>query len=463
MFKSVLMFLGALLFLGACSDVALQSLQRAYPQFSLVGAPDRPVTFDLSIDGPGMDTIGPVEVGPEQRSTVLEIPAGRNREFSFVAQDDVYSGHAVASIAGGRETTVTVPIVPGPVFVDLDGGELESGPRVVQVRDLNVPSDSVESETDGRGRMWSNSQVLDAGYDTSGRLWLLRWFGEGPVFTEFYSSWGDAEPEPVESVSLEIGAGDIPTTAAVAVDYERIAVGGEAAGETGNAVSLFDFAGGALDLPEIEINGEPLNIPAVSGLAFDNEGSLWAVGFAFVDDEGSEGSGLTPVVVKYDPGVGVADYRLLPGDFFVPTPLRVPWADIAATDDGVFIASSTYPADSSGPNDINDLDHPVLYRYDYDMRLNDTWGRRSTLENVGASEFWGPRRFAATRNPEQLIVIDQKDAGEFDNLDGTGRLVEFEFGTTNGWQEFGRGEYELFDTTLDLDGGGNGNGEQPAL
>lgn len=448
MFKSVLIFLGALLLLGACSDVALQSSQRAYPQFSLVGAPDRPVTFDLSIDGPAMDTIGPVEVGPEQRSTVLEIPAGRDREFSFVAQDDVYSGHAVASIAGGRETTVTVPIVPGPVFVDFDGGGLEPGPRIVQVRDLNVPETAVTDDEDGRVRDIVISDILNSdfgeelinfGYAPSRGIWVLE--RDDGSHIRIYDSWESIGSRSFDD-SITLAPLPLnPEVADVTFRNELVAVAGRA---DLPRISFFELSGSFVENVAVDVQLSELLHPdsdLIQGVAFDSYGVLWAVAEIAVEDVESE-----PVLglIRIDLEDELVDYVQLPEaqqlrDYEEES--DPPSADLRVVEDSVYVISAAGRAGD-----------PAVYRFDLDLNLLDTWGEITTEPDPQPGEFWGPRRFAATRNPEQLIVIDQTDDDPFmvDGRlsDGTGRLVEFQFGTTNGWQEFGRDEFGFFDTSI---------------
>ncbi len=436
MFKSVLFVFATLFVLGACSDVALQSAQPAYPQFSLIGAPDRPVTFDLSVRGPGMDTIGLVEVGPDQRSTVLEVPAGRNREFSFVAQDDVFSGHAVASIAGGRETTVTVPIVPGPVFVSLlqDGDSL---PRLVQIRDMNarVDSDTV------RDRSIGSAETVNVVYSEAGDLWFFEREGEiTSGITRISSFPVDGPSDPLIDYSVDDVDGFLsPSALAINSDNSQVAVAPAPFGGLSPPLDVFletwteseeiaEDSGLGVSLPSDE------DISYISGLSFGPNGTLYALSSLSGGELEIASVALIRIPIN-DPSN--ADHTILPGAPTIYQPPNTPWGDVRVVGDSVYAISAAGRAGD-----------PAVYEYDLDLNPVDTWGEITTDPDPQPGEFWGPRRFAATRNPEQLIVIDQKDAGEFDNLDGTGRLVEFQFGTTNGWQEFGREEFGFFDTRL---------------
>lgn len=57
---------------------------------------------------------------------------------------------------------------------------------------------------------------------------------------------------------------------------------------------------------------------------------------------------------------------------------------------------------------VNTMDHPVLHRYNREMQLQESYGRRVTGDTLAVAEFRGPRSFVASRVPSD-IIIDQKD------------------------------------------------------
>ncbi|MFP4510985.1 MAG: hypothetical protein ACLFNQ_12760 [Spirochaetaceae bacterium] len=417
------------LLMSACSQAVFQSDTPAYPTFNLVGAPtDRNVTYELNITGDGMTPITRTGIGPTSGSLTLEVPAGRDRTFELLAENDVYSGITTTSLAGGRENRVTLPILPGPVFVDFDGGTEEPGPRLFQIRDLGVPSSSVTDEDDNRGRevFLSEFTPVDVAYGaTSGLLYVLDEFA-GQIAT--LDDLSDSEnidnldgPDEIISNPLLLDVNEAAGTVVLMTfnafytnDIQDPGVWTESSFESGS------------DAPP-------------TGVAISDDGFLYVVADIYVFEDDVEVSG--PALLRINPDVPEdRQYVTLPGTQSVPgySAFSGPptWGDVRIIDDRVYVISA-----------VAGEGNPAVYQYDLDLDLVAEWGTTTTASEPEDGEFWGPRRFVATRRDDELIVIDQKDNFE-EPLDGSGRLVRFEFGTTDGWQTFGEGEFGFFDTSV---------------
>lgn len=420
-----------LLLLAGCSELAFQSNEPAYPRFSLTGEPQRDVTYDLTISGPGMSDITRSEIGPASGSVTIEIPAGRDRTFELLANNDVYSGITTTSLAPGSESTIRLPVLPGPVFVDMDADGTANGPRLVQVRDLSgvgqrsVPPASGSVEVDGVEQTSFSFQPIDAVYDSSGELWVVeQYYGY-----RFSLLGSETDPAVAEEV-LPFPSDEVPYTA-IALDSsnERVYVGNDS-----GAIRAYTFGGTEISNFQFVDSGTGVSyLNHIDGLSVGPDGFLYVVGQTTdgwmevykVDSSGSPVSGpFSP-----DESALVSSYSAI---------YRPPVADIHATEDGVYTVFSLPGLTET------------IWRLDLDdlTQSPESWGTRTTDGNPAEGEFWGPRRFVATRRENELIVIDQQyDDSTDNNLNGSGRLVRFEFDSTDSWQTFGEGEsFGFFNT-----------------
>ena len=413
------------LFFASCGDGGLLGRGEAYPTFSLVGAPDRSLAYDYAISGPDMLPITG-RVAENETRVVVEVPAGADRLIQILSVGDVYSGRTTADLAPGATTVVTIRLYPGPVFVDF------LGQQIVQIRDMSGAGQRSVGEVVDGASTYALSAV-DAAYEESGALWVASDFGgSGPELIRFYDL-GALETEmdavwpeyyglravAVDTVEERLYAGvydqyyyDEPTIFAIGLD----------------GVYVENFV---VELTDPELG---LEWPIVSGLTVDTTGTVHALIF---DSYGGATSGIARF--HRETGQRIGDLKSLPGvvpeySYGSPAP---PIGDLRAVGSDLFVVSA-----------ISEPGEAVIFRYNLQLELQDSWGRRTESGAPSAGEFWGPRRFAATRDPSQLVVIDQRDGGE--NGPGSGRLVEFRYGTTEGWAVFGdRGEFEFFDTRLD--------------
>ena len=408
----------------------MRSSEPAYPRFSFVGAPNRDMTYDLTISASDMDPITLTDIGPTTGTVQVVVPAGPDRLIDMRARNDVYSGSTVHTLRPGRTETVQLRLLPGPVFLDR-GGDGVSDPGLIQIRDLGVPVASVSDEQSGLGRFapFAGPIHLETGFSADGTLWSLV---DGEVKTiEVYGAWDDLVDGSIED-PIELGALDFdPITADVSTTQDLIAVGG-----TGGAgIALFNATGEIIE----EFPGDvDFAIESVTGVSIAANDLLYAVG------EVTDGTDTHTAVMRFDTAAGTENYTVLPGNQSAPEyddGLNPPWADIRVIGNNVFVVSA-----AAGEGEAS------AYRFDLDLNLQESWGERTNSGSPDTGEFWGPRRFVATRRENELIVIDQKDndtEGDDPDLDGTGRLVRFRFGTIGGWQAFGAGEFGFFDTKFD--------------
>ncbi len=419
--------------LFACSDPATQSAAASYPTFSFVGAPNREITYDLSITAPDMRPIELTDIGPTTGSVRVEVPAGPDRLIDMRARNDIYSGSTTRTLRAGRTENVRLHLLPGPVFVDR-GGAGESDPGVIQVRDLGVPVESVFDGESGLGRFapFDGPVHLETGFTADGTLWSLV---DSEVATiEVYGAWEDlvngSFENPIDLAGLDLDA----IAADISTSHDWIAVGGVHDQDEG--IALFDDAGNRND----NFRSEPeFQVASASGLAFGGSDLLFAVGEII-----HEGNTLV-AIARFDIANDTEDHRELPGNQSAPEyddGLNPPWADVRVIGSNVFVVSA-----AAGDGDAS------VYHFDLDLNLLGQWGNRTNSGSPDSGEFWGPRRFVATRRENELIVIDQKDDDQHmspdPELDGTGRLVRFEFDSNNGWQVFGEGDFGFFDTRFD--------------
>lgn len=434
-----------ILLVSACSQAVFQADSPAYPTFSLVGAPDRDVTYELRVTGPGMEPISRTGIGPTSGSLTLPVPAGRNRTFELLAENDVYSGFVTTSLAGGRENRVPVPMLPGPVFVDARGN------RLIQIRDFGstVETDAEDEIIPGTVRAFFPSEITpdnqtDVLFSSIGQL-IVPWIGDFIDLLVFSKLSLGTEPTIVgDNISSGLAS-------AIAAHPTRNSVVIGAAGFD-NPLDLtlteIDVSSGTVtetitvetvsEWFQVEdLGGEPFI--GFEGIAVDRNDVAWVVLF-----EGNDGNELVLVGISLVSGNVVATQSIQSGVSFrnynrVAAGLQPPRVDIRTIRDAVVIVLSGTTSE-----------HPPIYRYDSINGLV-SWGTGTDAADPTPGEFWGPRQFVATRRDNELIIIDQKDDDRSDfspdpNLDGIGRLVRFQFGTTDGWQTFGEGEFEFFDT-----------------
>lgn len=425
-FQYLLGVAAALFVLAGCADLAVQESTPAMPSFSLIGAPDRDVDYELSISGPGMDTITR-ELGTGTGRTTLEVPSGRNRTFS-VTSNDVYSGHATRNLPPGGEVSIPVRLLPGPVvpyaYEEPPNGvpPIETG--WVQLRDLLVPDSSLiddgeSNEGDGRARNIERSYpVYDVQFGSDGLLWSYGEPGKAPSLVAVSTL-----ESPQNTTVIEV---DAFAFSSLALDTEngRVAV----ADQDGN-LEAGSISGGSV-APIIS----PGILGNITGIAFGSDGYLYVLSY---NDE--------TVLSKVDSESGdVVDSVAIPSR--QPTDFNSgdnesPWGDVKRLGDELLVALS---------NVVEGID-PVIYRIGSELEILESFGTRTGDETPSPGEFWGPRRFAAVRRENELIVVDQQDGPTgFPGGPGPGRLVKFNFGSTSDWQVFGESleDFQPFDTAI---------------
>ncbi len=409
----------SLFVLASCSDVLHQSTQPARLDLSLTGpVPERIGAFELEVSAPGMETITE-QLGPRgSGTTTLELPGGRNRRFSIfsINEDgdyDVYAGEMVASVAPGRQTRVRVPVTPGPVIVDNQNN------RFVQISDIeNRAQRSISGDDLGEITL----QPSDAVYDDSGRLWVVSDIQTSAAIVAFSSIGGGL-------VESDIETNVVYQNSALSVDSstERLYVYGS---DTENyGIWTFDFDGQLLT-SGLPINGFLENpwFRSVSGLSVDPTGEYLFIVAATFDER-------TPVVLK----LNIETEEVVRSvQFESPFPGS---GDPRWFGDVMVMANRVFVADP--------IDKQVLV-YDLDLNHLRTYGSAPRDENrPEPGEFWGPRRFVATRPDDQIIVIDQQfDTNLDDSLDGRGRIVSFRLDQPEQWRVLEDDSFVFFNTNV---------------
>lgn len=401
--------------LSSCADSGL--LSDAYPRFSLVGAPDRDLSFEYAISGPLMRSLSGV-LNADAQPTVVQVPAGPNRLIEVLSVDDVYSGRTTADLPSGITTTVTIRLFPGPVIVDY------LGKQIVQIRDLTGAGERRVTETDLDGTVFA---PVDATYDSTGALWVASYEnGYGALYR-----FTDLSRESVEfSYVTTDGGGPLAIAVDPVAKWVFCAIGypGEYV-----YIARYGFDGEPDFQWEIP-NLDPLiSVNVVSGMTVDANGNL----HVFAGDLND----LIVGILTFDGATGelIGDFVPLPGEvpshymyMYDPPPI----GDILAAGEDLFVVSA-----------VSGSDVPTVFRYDLQLELKDSFGTKTESDNPSAGEFWGPRRFAATRDLTQLMLIDQRE-GDFEES-GSGRVVGFHFGTSDDWMSFGEsGIYGFYDTEL---------------
>lgn len=391
----------------------------------------RDVTYDLSITGPGMRPIELNEVGPTTGSVRVEVPAGPDRLIDMRARNDIYSGSTTRTLRAGRTENVRLQLLPGPVFVSHGGGSLDLPQSLVQLRDLSINLDEPANTL-----RVSEGVSRDAQFASDGTLWYLRReAGTTDDFLIGVSEFGQDSPYTY-AVELPDPVGS-PLWVALSVDIlsQQFAVG-----SSNGDLAVGDINESAV-VDTLDIQGD-FDLFDVSGMAFGSGETMFVV--AEIDDpEVFFGVALVKIDLT---GSQPAEYVALPHDQTVPVysgfPNKPAWGDLRIIDGEVIVISARAGNGNS-----------AAYRYSTDLELLEQFGTTTTDSNPEEGQFWGPRRFVATRDETELIVIDQKDDDNEDDpdfgdpdLDGSGRLVRFNFGTHNGWQTFGEDEFGFFDT-----------------
>jgi hypothetical protein len=202
------------------------------------------------------------------------------------------------------------------------------------------------------------------------------------------------------------------------------------------------LAADSLDLEPLSVD---YDIQYITGLSFDSRGNLFALAAMTPVDTPSESPDVA--VLRIDPDQSTpVEYEMLPyaqDPPFYGVSATTPWGDVRVAGERVAGERVYVASAASEPGD------PAVFAYDRDLNLTGEWGAITTASDPAPGEFWGPRRFAATRDPSDLVLIDQTDvdpAASTGLADGTGRLVQFRYDTTDGWQTFGRDGYTFFDT-----------------
>lgn len=446
----------AIVVCGSCSGAVSSGATTAAPRLSLIGVPDRPISFELRITGHDMDTMVHAGISRSSGEILLQVPAGRDRRFTLIAENDVYTGHTVASLAGGQETRVRIPVHPGPVFVSRWWGQEEVEPGIVQIRDLHVDVEGMLDETDGRIRFLSEGNgyaPFAVQYGADGALWVASIPGEIDCTIERWTEWG---VRPETPVTLEAY---MPQCFAVDTDRGVLTVWDS---ETTSEPVLYTLTGEPLD-QSFSPGGdgaEDFYVTSMAGLAFDRNGNLWGLGL--VEQFDGETWTYEPSIIRFDVAAGLISHSAIPDTLYIPDTYYSPWGDIRAVGNNVYVLIASYPPEAGSedfglmdPDALNELHHPAVYRYNLNMELQESWGRRVTVENPLPGEFWGPRQFVATRFSEDIIIIDQKDFLDdtmYPNIDGAGRVVRFRPGSSQVWETFGVGSFGYFDTYVHIGG-----------
>ncbi|MFP4510983.1 MAG: hypothetical protein ACLFNQ_12750 [Spirochaetaceae bacterium] len=405
----------------ACSFVSGSHDRLLSPRLSLVGAPSRSVVFDFEISASDFETIsGSISTA---QSTSIVVPAGRDRRIDVVSPSDVYRGSSIFDAVAGRETTVNIPILPGPVFPS------PVDERIAQFRDFSVEFSDLTSGSIRRWPLYESVEPdgsvipTDTVFDSSGRLWIANGapgdFGVA-VLQDLSGDVAGANFEIIESV------GDKVVTA-IAYDptLDRIyyAVRDEVDTSLYHVRALAS-SGAAVDGFELD---SP--IPHVSGITVDSLSNVYTVGapsysipsLRKYDSTGTLLAGPTPVYTgQQRPGYSVR----------VPQPS---YADITFVNDALLVVAAS-------PS----VGEPTVFRFDLELTLIESYGTRTAEDSVDG-QLWGPRRFVATRPRGPVIVIDQPD--DPDGPLPEGRIVDLNGGNSSGWQAYGRGSFGYFDTT----------------
>ena len=410
----------AALLLAACAVEA--NGEAAYPRFSLVGTPRREVRYEYSISASDMRPITG-RVSSNDRTLIVEVPAGRDRRIEFKAIDDVYSGAATVDLRPGTRTSVAIRLHPGPVFADYRGG------RLAQFRDVGgIGLRTVEAEDAGV----SPFRPADAEYDGVNGLWVVSNGGEG---TAGLFRVTDLSPRN-KAVFIEDGRTPLqPTAVAVDSRARRVYVATIGNGAAVHSVHLEDRSldGQIVELGNLDLG---LGVPVVSGMTVDGFGRLHLLIYdnvgqgqvALVTIDGVEGRLLAGPV--HLPNAGVPSYSNR-------APAAHPIGDVKTVGDELLVVTSAVPAGS-----------PVVFRYDTNLRLRESWGMKGDADSTRPAVFRGPRRFVATREADPLLLIDQPDSDS--ETPEPGRIVAFRFGTTGEWATYEeRGGPALFDTRVD--------------
>lgn len=388
--------------------------ESVYPRFSLVDDfPDRVQEVELTVEGPGMSTIRNT-MTRDDRSLVLEIPTGQNRTIQLLT-DDVYSSRVTTNLATGRTYEFFLPLLAGPVYVDTQGN------RVVQIRDLSGVGQRAYDGPGGEpnGNPFELTEPIDAAYDATGRLWVASQDSLA-VFSDL--------SEGAEPVVENSDVGEILAIAVDSANRKTYFVTDTTAfvGSKQMVISKVDLHDDLLELAD-----QPLLIIDdidVYGMDLGPNGVLYLVRSSENDDE--------VIIEGYDANdfdSGPLYSANIQATLWNMQANTTPIADVRATDRGVLVVVAH--ADTAN----------TIYRYSHTLSFQESWGSRSEEADPARGELWGPRRFVATRRENELIVIDQQVDEDF-NSSAPGRLVQFEFGTTDGWQTFDDGVSDYFDT-----------------
>ncbi len=431
-----------LLLLSACADPTGPPADSVYPTFSFVGAPNRDVTYDLSITGPGMRPITLNEIGPTTGSVRVEVPAGPDRLIDMRARNDIYSGSTTRTLRAGRTENVRLQLLPGPVFVSQEIGSPQTEPTVLRViRDLSIPESAVVEASDGRARGWgyAGGVAFDLAYDHRGRLWTLDPMGQRIILAN------PSDPnEPEEGSYIDIGGeGEADGTSialAASPANPYVYFGAE---NRVHRVDISDIENPIISTPIeqlFEPNGSANGI--VHGLAVDSSENLFVLAAQdwlsnALELHKYEGDPLTitgAITIpsqtlpqsRYDGQPPFSDFSIPVGD------LRVVASVI------MVVVAANEPGDE------------VIFLYDKDNLggLN-SYGEYDPSSADEHEKFWGPRRFVATRDEDEVIIIDQKNDDTFGPpIDGFGRLVRFDISSPDGRQTFEVDDMGFFITTF---------------
>lgn len=413
--------------LSACS---VMSAPHATVQgrLSLIGElPQRIAGFHVRVDAPDMAPIE-AEAGANARSLQLEIPAGRGRRISVIPladigdgeidlRPDVYTGTVTARFAPGSEATVRIPIVPGPVI------PVYNSESLLQLRAVSIEPGL--NPTESRQKSFEDLLPVDAVYDHSGSLWVSM-YSETAAERQFhrYDSLDfPAAPSLVSDTPL------VPQAIAYDPQGDRLFISGSeslsdrliysiAPSVSAITVSL------ATDEPlwRYTPSGGSLSISHVLGMAPGTDGELFVLFRVTSNDmSGHPGnelfngfSGLVLIRIA-NSGETVAAVEV-PADILAPPVPGTVYADLKRIGSRLMVIVAD-PIEEYGP----------ILKYDLDLQLLESFGQIGTAGNPG--EFWGPRRFVASRNQDDLLIIDQQ-------IDGAGRVVEFAFGDTSLWNTY---------------------------
>lgn len=382
-----LIIISSLLILSTCVFVG-DSTVTVSPVIKAIGIPTNITFVELTVSGPGMNTI--VIVYDSLPSSIeLSIPSGSDRMFELVVYVDdpmsaatSFKGTAIADLSqGNAEITLSMGLNSTKLVIpDNDNN------RLVQIDDMSGSGWKEIINSDIGCPI--NIDPNDVDFDSQGRIYIA------------IDTASSTDPFIIRIDNLD------------AVTYTTIIMGKATpcVALTADRKNGYLYYATSMELYRCNFDGTndtnltTAGIAAIQGLAVDQNGYLYIADYA-----GNN-------IIKYDP------INQITVETSTSTNLNAPW-DILVKDDYIYVANY------AGADDFK------IIRFDQNLGSELGFGKAAVdYLDTAPNHFQGPHRFIAILN-KKFYLIDEEESSPLGQED-VEKIVAFDDELSSSWEAF---------------------------